>query len=102
MRDTNWNNIGYWSNPEPSYDPDPSGVIEDRVEQLMKDGPWVVGQFEDGVVPLDRKDLLTAFAKGDEATVGKIMIELLRDLAYKEAEEWVDNGGYADSMFDGP
>ncbi len=103
MNNINWNSVGYFSNPSA---PDDGGfgrdiVVDDKVEELLSDKYWVAEQFENCRIDT-RDDLLAAVKKGDEAAIGKIMMDLLRDLAYDEAEEYVDSGKYADDRCDGP
>jgi hypothetical protein len=88
-------------NPMTADEPDPwqemrERAIEARAETLMNDEGWIEATLEDG--GLGEAKLVAALAASyrpgqSMSIIGGLLMDILWDKAYKEAEEWADNGG---------
>jgi len=92
--------INNW-NPYTADEPDPwpgmrSDAIEARAETFMSDEGWVEATLEDGGLGESKlvAALAAAYKPGESMSIiGGLLMDILWDKAYKEAEEWADNGG---------
>jgi hypothetical protein len=100
-------------NPYTADEPDPwpemrERAIEVQAEALMNDEGWIEATLLAGFslrVLLVREDgglgesklvaaIAAAYKPGvSHALIGGLLLDILWDKAYKEAEEWVDDGG---------
>jgi hypothetical protein len=91
-------------NPATADEPDPwpgmrLDAIEARAESLMSDQGWVEATLEDGGLGEAKlvAALAAAYKPGESMSIiGGLLMDILCDKAYKEAEEWVDDGGDCD------